>query len=77
MNDLLKWLRKTIISAICWVFLLSLNISGRSLFSYANEILVQNQIIRAVDAELSDLWTKTRIAVKNSLNDREDAKEML
>ena len=63
MNDALKWLLKVLLHAVLWVFILSIRWDGRPVFNYANEILVQNSLVRAVDDELGDLWYRlTRTA---------------
>lgn len=60
MNDFLKWLGKVMLTGVIWVFLLSITVGGRSLFSYANDILVQNALVQYVDEELADLWSKVK-----------------
>ncbi len=57
-NDLLKWLFRTCLLGIFWVFFLSIHVEGRTLFSYANETLVENQLVRTADEELMSLWRK-------------------
>jgi len=56
MREHLKKLGKLTLTAILWVFILSIRVDGRTLFSHANEVLVQNSIVRAVDGELANLW---------------------
>lgn len=53
-----KWLLRTSLSAILWVFILSIEVQGRSLFSYANEYLVKNSLIQNIDYELEKLWAR-------------------
>ena len=43
---------------IFWVFALSITVKGQPLFNYANEVFVQNDIVRFLDSELGELWTK-------------------
>ena len=71
MNDLLKWLSRTVLTAVVWVFVLSVNVEGRTLFSYANEILVQNSVVRMVDEELSELWDKVYVTAKKAAEESE------
>ncbi len=40
------------------MFFFSISISGRSLFSYAHGVLVDNAVVHYVDQELADLWGK-------------------
>jgi hypothetical protein len=72
MNGILKWILKTSAIAVCWVFILSIEVSGRSLFSHANEILVQNKITRTIEAEVSAFLNKAYIAVRQSVNDEKN-----
>lgn len=58
MNDIIKWLTKTGFIAVFWVFIFSITIDGRTVFSYANNFLVQNSLVRTLDEELHDLWVK-------------------
>ncbi len=58
MNDFLKWCLKTTLIGAFWVFFLSITINGRSLFSYANGVLIQNSVVQYLDEELADLWSK-------------------
>lgn len=53
-----KWLIKTCLSAVIWVFVFSMEVQGRTLFSYANEYLVQNSVVQGLDDELGKLWSK-------------------
>lgn len=57
-NDMLKWCARTSLIALFWVFFLSINWNHQPLFSYANEIFVQNDIVRFLDEELGELWSK-------------------
>lgn len=56
MNGIIKWVIKSVLTAMFWVFILSITVEGRSLFSYANEVLVQNSIVRSVDEQLAKVW---------------------
>ena len=47
---------KLALTAILWVFILSITVNGRPLFHYANDFFVQNSIVAAIDEELSNLW---------------------
>lgn len=58
MNDFFKWSLKTLCIGAFWVFFLSITIGGRSLFSYANQALVQNAAVQFIDSELADLWDR-------------------
>lgn len=56
MNDFIKWMIKACISMVAWVFILSIRWNGRPIFYHANELFVQNSIVRAVDSEFAELW---------------------
>ena len=58
MNDFLKWLLRNGAIAVFWVFVLSLNIRNKPLFYYANDLLVQNVLVKTIDEELTALWDK-------------------
>lgn len=69
MNDIVKWIGKFFLHSILWVFILSIQWNGKSLFYYANETLVQNDLVRTVDHELAQLWTKFARSAKMSFSD--------
>lgn len=64
MNDFFKWLARTLAIAVIWVFIFSINVKGQTIFHYANDVLVQNTLVRTIDSELSDLWGKAVTSVK-------------
>ena len=64
MDRILKWLLRTALQGIVWVFILSISVDGRPLFSHAQDVLVQNTVVRAVDEQLAELWQKAREMAK-------------
>lgn len=64
MNDLLKWSTKVAVSAVFWVFVLSIRQEGRPIFYHVNNLLVQNTIVRTLDEGLTDVWDRLRRAAK-------------
>lgn len=60
MKDVIKRIGKTALQGLIWVFVLSLNWNGRTLFSHANEVFVQNQVVLAADAQLADWWDQLK-----------------
>ena len=58
MSAFLKWLGTHFLTALFWVFVLSINFQGRTLFSYAHEYVIQNDIVRHLDEELEYLWAR-------------------
>ena len=60
-----KFLRYMLIFA-AWVFFLSIRIGDRTLFAHAHDLLVDNRIVAAVDAEVTDLWTRITMTAKTA-----------
>ncbi len=58
MNDFLKWCFKISLNGVLWVFILSITVGGQTLFTRANELLVKNPLVEALDEELADLWQR-------------------
>ena len=56
MKDYLKRLGRILLHASFWIFVFSVRWDGRTLFSYGNEILVQNRIVKAIDESMGDIW---------------------
>lgn len=77
MNDFFKWCGRTALIAVFWVFALSINVSNRPMFYYANDLLVQNSFVRMMDEELTSLWGKivdtARITFRNLSSEDEKA----
>ena len=76
MNDLLKWLFRTAFLGVVWVFVLSVTFSGRPIFYYMNQTLVQNSFVQMLDAELARTWAKVattaRVTFHKISNDEEN-----
>ena len=56
--DILKFAVKTAAVGAFWVFVLSIRVEDKALFHHATEVLVQNDVVYAVDTELTDLWNR-------------------
>jgi hypothetical protein len=54
MSDRMKNVFKCLVVGVVWVYILSIRVGGQTLFHYANDILVQNQIVEAIDRQLAD-----------------------
>lgn len=69
MNTLVNWAVKTSLNAIIWVFVLSFEYDQRTLFSYANELLVENRVAQKIDGYARMLWhnlsNDVEIAIKS------------
>ncbi len=57
-NDVFKWIMRTTLIAVFWVFALSITYNGKTLFNYANNALVQNELVYFLDGQLGDIWSK-------------------
>jgi hypothetical protein len=75
MNQWLKWFGKTLLSAAMWVFILSINYQGKTLFSYAHDILVENTIVEALDRQLADIWHRVSEGTKAALKSAPETAE--
>ena len=67
-NDFIKRLLKWSFIAVCWVFVLSITVAGKTLFSHANEVLVQNRFVHLVDEQLGEFWFKLFYIVEVTYN---------
>ena len=64
MNDILKWSAKTIAIAVFWVFFLSIHISGRPVFFYAHEIIVENEVVQSLDEDLGNFLERVYVTAR-------------
>ncbi len=75
-NDFMKWFGRNLLIAVVWVFIFSINIKGQTLFTHSNEVLVQNEIVRAIDEQIGQIWYKisetARITFRNVSGKEED-----
>lgn len=58
MRDILRQIGKVMIQGIMWVFILSISWNGKSLYSYAYDVLVDNTLVRTLDGEFAEVWYK-------------------
>ena len=68
MNDVLKWAFRTAFLGVCWVFLLSITVSGRPMFFYLNQTLVQNDFVQMLDEEHGRTWDKVVTTARITFN---------
>jgi len=54
MSDTTKRSLRILGVGVIWVYVLSIRVGGQTLFGYANDILVQNPIVEAIDHTLAD-----------------------
>jgi hypothetical protein len=71
MNDLFKWIGKFFIHLVIWIFILSIRWDGKTLFSYAHNVLVQNALVQAIDEELADVWYRLSETARVTFSDSE------
>lgn len=79
LKDCLKWLGRTLLTATAWVFILSIQVRGQTLFAHSHEILIENPFVEAIDEGLGDLWyrvSETARVTFNNLTSR-DGNEQL
>jgi hypothetical protein len=53
MRDSLQSVLKLALHGVIWVFVLSIRIEGRTLFSHAHGILVNNPVVAAIETQVS------------------------
>ncbi|MEY4631632.1 MAG: hypothetical protein RIQ81_1752 [Pseudomonadota bacterium] len=53
MREKLKSAGKLVLQGVVWVFVLSIQVDGRTLFSHAHGILVDNQVVAAVESQVT------------------------
>lgn len=60
MTAFLKWIGKVVLSAVFWVFVLSIQVQGRPLFFMAHDTLIENELVRKIDEYLVDIWVQAK-----------------
>ena len=66
MSDTTKKILKVIGAGVLWVYILSIRTGGHTLFYFANDILVQNQIVEAIDQTLVENYEKLEHRIKTA-----------
>lgn len=56
MGDRTKGILKFLGLGVLWVYILSIRVGQETIFHHANDILVQNQIVEAIDRQLAETW---------------------
>jgi len=75
MDKVVKWCLKVTLTAVFWIFIFSITWNGRPLFSYANEFLVQNSVVRAIDQELGVFWHRVSETAVNAWETKKGTEE--
>ena len=67
-----------VLSGIVWVFLLSIEIYHRPLFSYAHSIVVDNKVVEFIDDTIHSYWGEVkRIARRAVVDDGSERHETI
>lgn len=66
-NDFMKWVVRSIVSMICWIFILSIKVNNAPLFQHGHDILVDNSLVRTIDREIGELWYVAKEAAKSTM----------
>lgn len=79
MKEHLKKLGKLLLTAVVWVFVLSINVGGKPVFYHANDVLVQNELVQTIDTEVSNFFYKLKSSLVTAFQKSPDkpAKEKL
>ena len=56
MGDRTKNVLKFLGVGVLWVYILSIRLGGDSIFYHANNILVKNQVVEAIDRQLAESY---------------------
>jgi len=77
MNDLIKWLLRTGLIGLVWVFVFSVTVSGRPLFYHLHDTLVRNTFVETIDAELARTWDKVSTTARMTFHKISNQEERL
>ena len=56
MSDRTKTVLKFFGMGVLWVYILSIRVGSETIFYHAHDILVENQIVEAIDRQLADAY---------------------
>jgi|GEM_PF-1790114 hypothetical protein len=76
MKDFCRWVLKSVLMGIAWVFVLSIPVRGDLLFHHAHDVLVQNSLIDLLDRELNVAWDKLKVTARAALADDEQTRDI-
>jgi hypothetical protein len=68
MSDRMKKVLKFVGVGVLWVYILSIRVGGSTIFHYANDILVQNQIVEAIDRQLAVAYDHAMETASNAFS---------
>jgi len=74
-NDFMKWVIRTIVGMVCWIFILSIRVNNAPLFQHGHDILVDNSLVRTIDRELGELWYIAKETAKSTMASTGGSKE--
>lgn len=76
MNDIIKWFLKFALQGIAWVFVLSINIGGMTIFDRMHGVFIQNALVQSLDEEVADIWRKVTKTAETSFEKEKAEKKM-
>jgi len=68
MSDRTKKILRFFGMGVLWVYLLSIRVGGETIFHYAHDILVENQIVEAIDRQLGETYQSAVKVAGNAFN---------
>jgi hypothetical protein len=78
MLRVLKWLGRSTIFGVIWIFVLSIHWKNEPIFNPMSDFFVKNALVSSVDRELADFIRRVQTAVKVAWADpSQTAKESL
>lgn len=76
LKEFIKWLFKTLIQMITWVYVLSFPFNGLPLYEHARSVLVDNRVVDLIEEYVSEFTDKiggrAKIAIHNMSTDSEE-----
>ncbi len=65
-KDIVKKALKYALYFTLWVFILSFNFRGRTLFDRAHEVLVENALVDYLDQQVVDTWDRVLLTASQT-----------
>ena len=75
MNGIIKGAVKFLIYGIFWVFVLAIDYKGQPVFYHAHRLLVENEFVETLDAELAELWDRVYNTARATLSEKSKKEE--
>lgn len=68
MSDRTKKVLKFLGMGVLWVYILSIRVGRETVFYHAHDILVENQIVDAIDRQLAEAYDSAAQFASNTFN---------